>query len=96
MGLILEIIANRNQLSVMLYKEAVNKLINQVKQDNYSSIVLVGKSDLDFLVEHSCMKHHIDFLKNKEIGTEDNLFYLYGEEAGKKHIAYLRDIFINS
>ncbi len=92
--------------NVVLYKEAINKLINQVKQDNYSSIVLVGKSDLDFLVEHSCMKHHIDFLKNEEIGVEDKLFYLYGEEyspkninveeAGKRNIAYLRDIFINS
>ena len=92
--------------NVVLYKEAINNLVNQVKQDNYSGVVLVGKSDLDFLVEHSCMKHHIGFFKNKEIVPEDKLFYLYGEEyssknmngeeTGKKNIAYLRDIFINS
>lgn len=92
--------------NVVLYKEAIDSLVHKIKSDSFSGIVLLGKSDLDFLLEHSCMKYHIGFNKNKEIDAEDKLFYIYGEGHSskdmngegtvKRNISYLRDIFVNS
>jgi DNA-binding MarR family transcriptional regulator len=43
--------------NVVYYKDAVEALIREAGKGGYSRIVLVGPSDLDFIVEHCCRNH---------------------------------------
>lgn len=65
---------------VRLYKEAIEHLVNEAIEAGYKSVVLVGKSDLDFLVEYVCKKTNVEFKEadNKQINEED--FIIYGEQ----------------
>lgn len=47
--------------NVVYYKERIGEIIDQAVEEGCTKIVLVGKSDLDFIVEHFCMKHGIEF-----------------------------------
>jgi DNA-binding MarR family transcriptional regulator len=66
--------------NVVLYKDAMERLVSRVVRERYTGLVLVGESDLDFLVEHECLKHALPFHREKAMGEDDNFFYLYGEE----------------
>ena len=66
--------------NVVLYKDAMERLIHRIVRDRYAGFVLVGDSDLDFLVEHECLKHALPFHREKTMGKDDNLYYLYGEK----------------
>ena len=39
---------------VRLYKKAIEQLVSEAAAAGYNSVALVGKSDLDFLVEYVC------------------------------------------
>ena len=48
----------------------------------YNSIVLVGKSDLDFIVEYACGKAGIELMKaNNDKEVPQDLFIIYGEQC---------------
>jgi DNA-binding MarR family transcriptional regulator len=84
--------------NVVFYREAVEKLIIQVKRSGYRGVILVGKSDLDFIVEHSCMKHRMEFLSGKQEDSREGYFYLYSEnreQQERKHGASLRDLIMS-
>ena len=66
---------------VRLYKEEIERLVSDAVEAGYKTIVLVGKSDLDFLVEYVCGKEGLGFKTaktDKEI--QKNMFILYGEQ----------------
>ena len=66
---------------VRLYKEEIERLISDAVAAGYKTVALVGKSDLDFIIEYACGKVGIRFNKaktNKE--TQQNTFVLYGEQ----------------
>ena len=52
--------------NVVYYKERIGEIVDQAVEEGCTKIVLVGKSDLDFIVEHFCMKHGIDFGRVKK------------------------------
>ena len=66
---------------VRLYKEEIERLVSEAVEDGYKAIVLVGKSDLDFLVEYVCGKEGIAFKKiNTDVDLSEDVFVLYGEQ----------------
>ncbi len=69
--------------NVVDYKEAVDRLLATVVQTGFKSLVLVGRSDLDFIVEHLCGKHRLSFRQveaGDDAGTENTeVFHLYSE-----------------
>lgn len=66
---------------VTLYREKIEQLIAEAAADGYGCVLLVGKSDLDFLVEYACGKAGIKFNKaDSDKETQKNMFILYGEQ----------------
>ncbi len=49
--------------NVAFYKERIDEAVAKAKIADCSSVVLLGQSDLDFLVEHACNRHGLTFLK---------------------------------
>ncbi|MEW5817329.1 MAG: hypothetical protein AB1798_18275, partial [Spirochaetota bacterium] len=92
--------------NVVDYKEAIAEVVKDAKANGVKKIVLVGKSDVDFIVEHMCWKYGIEFgAAEKGMREEgaDGIFYLYSEEYGRKEIfsenlngnyKYLREILL--
>ena len=64
--------------NVVDYRRIIESLVEEIKGKEYTGVVLVGKSDLDFIVEHACHKQHLDLVRDEE-HYEGRLFYLYGE-----------------
>jgi len=65
---------------VLLYKKGIEQMISEAADAGYKTVALVGKSDLDFLVEYACRKAGVEFAKI-ENRTEPSkaVFCIYGE-----------------
>ncbi len=64
--------------NVVYYKEVIDGVVKKGRQDGFKGLILVGKSDLDFIVEHSCGVYGIDYVKNEKEYNEQ-VFYVYSE-----------------
>ncbi len=69
--------------NVVVYRQAINEIIVKAKDDGFSRIVLVGKSDLDFIVEHECYKLDINFevTENSVNDEKNDSYYFYAESV---------------
>ena len=47
--------------NVVYYRDAIETLVRQASRDGYEHLVLVGQSDLAFILEHFCEKYGLDF-----------------------------------
>lgn len=47
--------------NVVYYREAVEKLVARVAGEGYENVVLMGKSDLDFILEWACSRYHVHY-----------------------------------
>ncbi len=65
---------------VILYKAQIEELVSEAAKSGYKCVALVGKSDLDFLVEYACGKARIAFKKLEKDIIADNIFVLYSEQ----------------
>ena len=63
--------------NVVYYKEAIEELVSGIKNQGYEGLILKGSSDLDFIVEHSCRKADLRYIK--EDGLAGKIFLLYSE-----------------
>ena len=66
---------------VRLYKKGIEQLVSEAVEAGYKGIALVGKSDLDFIVEYTCGKAGVELLwadSDKDVPTD--LFSIYGEQ----------------
>ena len=81
---------------VQFYKVEIEKIVSEAIAAGYKAVALVGKSDLDFLVEYACGKTGIEFIKISEKQINDKMFIIYSEqhkfseEASEKY--WLRSI----
>ena len=81
---------------VRLYKDEIEHLVSEANISGYITIALVGKSDLDFIIEYACGKAGVSFIKIEEEEIYDKMFVLYSEQyevsdkIDKKH--WLRTI----
>jgi DNA-binding MarR family transcriptional regulator len=70
--------------NIMTYKDGIDRVIYQAKRKNFAVILLVGVSDLEFIIEHSCHNHGLSFLKTVDTGTafqalDDQTFGIFAE-----------------
>ena len=65
---------------VIFYKAQIEELVSEAAKAGYKCVTLVGKSDLDFLVEYACGKLGVDFKKIKEKQIINNSFIFYSEQ----------------
>jgi DNA-binding MarR family transcriptional regulator len=66
--------------NVVFYREAIESLIKEVAEIGYEGVVLVGRSDLDFIVEHACRRFQLPLLhEDPEEDGNGGIFYLYAE-----------------
>ena len=66
---------------VILYKEAIEQLVTEAADAGYNNIALVGKSNLDFIVEYTCGKAGVSFKKiDTNVDLPEAVFAIYGEQ----------------
>ena len=71
----------QNVDNIRQYKERIEQLVSEAVKTGYKCIALIGKSDLDFLVEYACENAGIDLVRvdsDKEI--QQSLFNIYSEQ----------------
>ena len=89
----------RTVKNVVVYREAIEEVLSMAKDEGYTTVVLVGKSDIDFIIEHECMKKSLTFLRKTEKGEKDDFLYLFSEnkeldESLSSNCRYLKKILI--
>jgi DNA-binding MarR family transcriptional regulator len=71
--------------NVVFYKEAIDQLMQQLTAQGFQRLVLVGSSDLDFIVEHLCRMHHLGYEQSRTSADsatlEARVFVLYSENS---------------
>jgi DNA-binding MarR family transcriptional regulator len=89
--------------NVVYYKETIANLINVISKRGFNIVLLVGKSDLDFIIEHFCMKNSISLEQrtqlNDEEVSEEKYFIIFSEEnqrSEKANEAFLHKILIDN
>lgn len=66
---------------VRLYKEEIEQLVSKAASTGYKTVALVGKSDLDFIVEYACGKAGVSFKKTEtDAGLPESILILYSEQ----------------
>lgn len=83
---------------VRLYKEEIEQLVSKAATAGYKTVALVGKSDLDFIIEYACGKVGVEYKKSEDNLVNDKIFVIYSEKYEiKNHIQgrfWLRNIII--
>lgn len=64
--------------NVVFYRKSIEALIREIAELGYDALMLVGQSDLDFIVEHACHRYGVKLLK-KDPQDSGNVFFLYSE-----------------
>jgi predicted transcriptional regulator len=68
--------------NVVYYKDILDNIIRKARQDNANAVILIGISDLDFIVEHACHRYGISFLKaagQETVREAGNALCIYSE-----------------
>ncbi len=66
--------------NVKLYKEKIEQLVQEAIEAGYKTVALVGKSDLDFILEYECGKAGIALLRVDDKEVPKNVFVIYSEQ----------------
>jgi len=77
--------------NVVYYKEILEDLVSRAKYRNINSVILVGVSDLDFIVEHACRRWGVRFLRSPEDDKPgktslQGTFKIYAENIPEENI----------
>lgn len=65
--------------NVVVYREAIERLVHETKVSGFKSLLLIGRSDLDFIVRYACEREGINYLSHDPVDDE-KVFYLYSED----------------
>jgi DNA-binding MarR family transcriptional regulator len=90
--------------NVVFYKDKIEEAVLRAKKGNAAGVLLIGVSDLEFIVEHACQRHGMPFLKRENPGgvpgLEQNTLAIFSETipaaeaAGPKNTLYLSRVMI--
>jgi len=72
--------------NVAYYKDAINEIISGAAEKDIKSVLLLGNSDLEFIVEHACSYYGLNFNK-----SADRYFYA-GNENDSTLVIFAEDI----
>ena len=98
--------------NIAVYKDAIDAMIRGASENKIHTVLLIGASDLEFIIEHSCNYYGLSFLKTVDSslsGAEDTLA-VFAEDIqeenkkaktkhprnNKKNIVYLSNLLIKS
>jgi DNA-binding MarR family transcriptional regulator len=75
--------------NVVYYKDTIDEVIHGAKRKNVSVVLLIGISDLDFIVEHACQRWGLSFFKAVDEKTaiqalDERTFAVYAENIPDK------------
>ena len=59
--------------NVVFYRERLDETVAQAKRRSLTAVLLVGLSDLDFIIEHACTRHRISLLKALDSKTAQRM-----------------------
>jgi DNA-binding MarR family transcriptional regulator len=90
--------------NVVAYKETIDRFAASLSHDGCKGIILVGKSDLSFIIEHSCAAQGIQFVRSNAPSEREGFCQLFSEELGSNRnhaagepgprVVYLNDLLI--
>jgi len=92
----------RTVRNVVYYKDALERFLLSAKAKNFHAIVLVGKSDFDFVLSFLCQKHKLEFIQSETSARDDGVLVAFAEDyapsgnggAASPDGVYLHDILI--
>lgn len=79
--------------NVVYFKEILENLVHQACQKNMDTVVLVGKSDLDFIIEHSCHRCGLSFKKAANFETASEYGSMQALKIFSENIGEPSDIY---
>ena len=53
--------------NVAFFKDAIDELVQKAAENKANAVLLIGASDLEFIIEHSCQYFGLSFLKTADI-----------------------------
>jgi DNA-binding MarR family transcriptional regulator len=70
--------------NVVFYKDSIDDIIQKAKRKDINAVLLIGVSDLDFIVEHACHRCGLSFLKSADTdktlrALNENVFTVFAE-----------------
>jgi DNA-binding MarR family transcriptional regulator len=70
--------------NIVAYRELIENLVADIKQRGFDRLALLGRSDLDFIVEHACLARGIEYVRDEQSRSSAGdvgrtLFVLYAE-----------------
>jgi predicted transcriptional regulator len=90
--------------NVVYYKDTLQRLLVEAKSRGHTRVLLVGSSDMDFIVEHICVKLHLELVPRTKDAPDEKGLVLYAEgyvppdkgspSAGSESRVFLREILI--
>ncbi len=89
----------RTLKNVAEYKEKIEALLLRIQSEGYESLVLIGSSDIDFIIDYICIQNKLK-LVHSDSEITDKTFVLYAEtyipdETEKKEgVMFLQDVFV--
>jgi len=67
--------------NVAKYREAIQIFLERIKADGYDGVALIGKSDVDFIVEYLCRNLDLDYRTESTIKKFSDKTYMLLSEA---------------
>ncbi|MDR0376957.1 MAG: MarR family transcriptional regulator [Spirochaetaceae bacterium] len=70
--------------NVVYHKDRIDEAVLAAKSNNFIAVLLIGASDLEFILEHACQYYGVSFLKAARSDTvshipEENILKVYSE-----------------
>ena len=88
--------------NVVYYKESIEDMVRSCKEQGYNGVFIKGKSDLDFIVEHSCRKNGLEYILDPD-ESSGKICTLYGERyipdnnaSREDGAVFLQELFVKS
>ncbi len=73
--------------NVVFYRQKIEDIVGTARAAGNREVVLVGGSDLDFIVEHACFKHSLRFSKARSFDPRPGVFYIFSENLKEAQTA---------
>jgi DNA-binding MarR family transcriptional regulator len=87
--------------NIVYYRDTLEALVQKALSLHKRSVVLVGASDLDFIIEHACSHRGLNFVKTENVGEtmDDTALVIFAENIretpGYKNAFYLSRVLLD-
>jgi len=76
--------------NIACYRDAINEIIENAAENKIKAVLLLGTSDIEFIIEHSCNYYGLSFLKSADRnfianGIDDSTLVFFAEDIPFSH-----------